>query len=153
MEFRQRKDNSSSSSSRQHRDTSTSNSSFRQHKDTGEKKPTRYFSKKQETAVASAIGGKTVANSGATAYAKGDVTDSDWLIECKTCVKDQESFSVKKGWFTKNLEESIYMKKNHTAVVFSFGPNSKNYYIVDEPTFLRMKELLDRYGDEDEVNE
>ncbi len=150
MEFRQRKEGTNSSSSRQHKDTITS-SALRQHKDTGEKKPTRYFSKKQETAVASAIGGKTVANSGATPYNKGDVTDSNWLIECKTCVKDQESFSVKKGWFTKNLEESIYMKKDHTAVVFSFGPSSKNYYIVDEPTFLRMKELLDRYGDEDEV--
>jgi hypothetical protein len=124
---------------------------FRQHRDDGEKKPTRYFSKKQETSVAKAVGARVVANSGATPYDKGDVTDDKWLIECKTCVKDQESFSVKKGWFEKNLEESIYMKKAHTAVVFSFGPNSKNYYIVDELTFQRMKELLDRYSDEDEV--
>ena len=152
MQFRQRKDNSTDNQSRQHKDTNTtSSSSLRQHKDTGEKKPTRYFSKKQETAVAAAVGAKVVANSGATPYNKGDVTDQNWLIECKTCVKDQESFSVKKAWFEKNLEESIYMKKDHTAVVFSFGPSSKNYYIVDEPTFQRMKELLDRYGDEDEV--
>lgn len=122
---------------------------FRQHKDTGEKRPTRYYSNKQETHVASAINGRKVANSGATAYDKGDVTDQKWLCECKTSVKDRNSFVLKKEWFDKNLDESIYMKKDHTAVVFSFGPNSKNYYIVDEPTFLRMKELLDRYGDED----
>ena len=116
---------------------------FRQHKDIGEPKPTRYFSKNQENAVASAIGGKTVANSGATPFNKGDVNDDNWLLECKTTVKDQESFSVKKAWFIKNLEESIFMKKKHSAVVFSFGPNSKNYYILDEQTFLEMKELLD----------
>lgn len=152
MEFRQHKENTNSNPFRQSKDTTTNTNSFRMCKDNGEKKPTRYFSKKQETAVAAAVGAKVVANSGATPYNKGDVTDQNWLIECKTCVKDQESFSVKKSWFTKNLEESIYMKKDHTAVVFSFGPNSKNYYIVDEPTFQRMKELLDRYGDEDEVN-
>ena len=118
---------------------------FRQHRDTGEKKPTRYYSNRQEKAVAKAIGGRQTSNSGATAYDKGDVTDQDWLIECKTCMKDQKSFTLQKEWFDKNLEESIYMKKNHTAVVVNFGPNSKNYYILDEPTFLIMKDLLKRY--------
>ena len=92
------------------KDNSNSSNAFRMKKDEGTK-PTRYYSKKQEKAVAKVIGGKTVANSGATPYNKGDVTDSDWLIECKTCVKDQDSFSVKKAWFIKNLEESIFMKK------------------------------------------
>lgn len=118
---------------------------FRQHRDTGEKKPTRYYSNRQEKAVAKAIGGRQTSNSGATAYDKGDVTDQDWLIECKTCMKDQKSFTLQKEWFDKNLEESIYMKKNHTAVVVNFGPNSKNYYILDESTFLIMKDLLNRY--------
>ena len=104
---------------------------FRQHRDTGEKKPTRYYSNRQEKAVAKAIGGRQTSNSGATAYDKGDVTDQDWLIECKTCMKDQKSFTLQKEWFDKNLEESIYMKKNHTAVVVNFGPSSKNYYILD----------------------
>lgn len=116
---------------------------FRQHKDSDQPKPTRYYSNRQEKAVASAIGGRKVANSGATPYDKGDVTDAKWLIECKTCTKDQKSFSVQKHWFEKNLEESIYMKKDYNAVVINFGPNSKNYYIVDEATFLEMKEALD----------
>lgn len=119
---------------------------FRQHRDTGEKKPTRYYSDKQEKSVARAISGKQTSNSGATAYFKGDVTEGDktgWLIECKTKMKDSDSISVKKEWFDKNLEESIYMKKDYNAVVISFGPNSKNYYIVDEQTFLEMKEALE----------
>ena len=86
---------------------------FRQHRNTGEKKPTRYYSNRQEKAVAKAIGGRQTSNSGATASDKGDVTDQDWLMECKTCMKDQKSFTLQKEWFDKNLEESIYMKKNH----------------------------------------
>lgn len=116
---------------------------FRQRRDADQTKPTRYYSNKQEKAVASAIGGRKVANSGATPYNKGDVSDDNWLIECKTCVKDQKSFTVQKHWFEKNIEESIFMKKDYNAVVFSFGPNSKNYYVVDEATFLEMKEALD----------
>lgn len=118
---------------------------FRQHKDTGESLPTRHFSSRQEKNVAKAIGGRVVANSGATRFDKGDVRDSSFLIECKTKTKDSESFTIQKHWFEKNLEESIYMKVPHTAIAFNFGPNSKNYYAVDEQTFLLMKELLDKY--------
>ena len=124
---------------------------FRQHRDTGEKKPTRYFSDKQEKAVTKAIGGRQTPNSGATAYSKGDVTVGDktgWLMECKTCMKDQKTFTMHKEWFDKNLEESIYMKKDHSAVVFNFGPSSKNYYVLDEQTFLLMKEALEKYEQE-----
>ena len=38
----------------------------------GEKPPTRYYSKKQEDAVAKKFGGSRVKNSGATKFAKGD---------------------------------------------------------------------------------
>ena len=117
---------------------------FRQHRDTGVKKPTRYYSNRQEKHVAAAIGGRKTSNSGATAYDKGDVSTKNWLIECKTCTKDQESFTIHKKWFEKNIEESIFMKKDYNAVVVNFGPNSKNYYIVDEATFLEMKEALEK---------
>ena len=117
---------------------------FRQKRDDANTiQPTRFYSNKQETHVAKAIGGRKVANSGATAYDKGDVSDNNWMMECKTKVKDSESIVVHKHWFEKNVEESIYMKKDHTAVVISFGPNSKNFYIIDENTFLDMKNALD----------
>ena len=116
---------------------------FRQFKDSDKEKPTRYYSNIQETHVANTVNGNKVSNSGATPYNKGDVTDAGWLYECKTCMKDQSSFSIKKSWFTKNLEESIFMKKPHNAIVFNFGPSSKNYYVVDEQTFLDMKNALE----------
>lgn len=120
---------------------------FRQHKDTGEKKPTRYFSDRQEKSIAKAVKGKQTANSGATAYSKGDITTGDktgWLIEAKTCMKDQKTFTMREEWFKKNLEESIYMKKDHSCVVFNFGPDKPNYYVLDEQTFLEMKDALEK---------
>ncbi len=106
-----------------------------------EGKSTRYYSSLQEKAVAKATKGKTVVNSGATAFVKGDVlSGDDWLIECKTKVKDSESITVKKEWFTKNQQEMAFMDKDYSAVVISFGPNQPNYYIIDELTF---QELLD----------
>ena len=105
-------------------------------------KPTRFFSSRQEKAVAKAIGGKQVANSGATAFSKGDVRTADWLIECKTCTTEKKSFSIKKEWMEKNREEAFAMNKDYNALAFDFG-DGNNYYIVDEKTFIRMKEALD----------
>ena len=132
------------------KDSSSDSNPNRLHKDDGKQKPTRYYSSRQERAIASAVSGRQTANSGATAFSKGDVTvgnKTGWLIEAKTCMKDQKTFTIHEEWFKKNIDESIFMKKDHTAVVFNFGPDKPNYYCVDEQTFLRMKELLDQFGD------
>lgn len=106
----------------------------------GEKKPTRYYSSKQEKAVAKKFDGKQTKNSGATLFDKGDVTLDKWLIECKTKTSISESISVKKEWLEKNNKEAIFEGKDYSALAFNFGPNEKNYYIIDEYLF---KELVD----------
>jgi len=106
-------------------------------------RPTRFYSNKQEKKVAKAIGGKKVANSGATAFNKGDVTTDDFLIECKTCTEDKKSFSIKKEWIEKNKEEAFAMCKSYSALVFNFGPNSENYYVIDERLFKLLKEVIE----------
>lgn len=107
------------------------------------KTATRYFSNRQEKHVAKVLGGRQTANSGATMFQKGDVVldDSDWLIECKTCTKEKQSFSIKREWLEKNEEEAFAMGKSHSALCFNFGEphNTQNYYIVTEQEF---KELL-----------
>lgn len=103
-------------------------------------RPTRFYSKRQEKQVAKQLSGKTTPNSGATAFVKGDVTTQDWLIECKTCVREQTSFSIKKSWLEKNREESFEMGKLHSVLCFDFGPNTERYYIIDEKTFKQLKE-------------
>lgn len=105
----------------------------------GEKKPTRFYSNKQEKHVAKELNGKQQPNSGATLFKKGDVvTESDWLIECKTCTKNKDSFSIKKDWLEKNLKESLLVDKKYNALAFNYGPDQKMYYIVDEKIFKEL---------------
>ena len=106
-------------------------------------RPTRFYSSRQEKKVAKAVGGKQVSNSGATAFNKGDVTSDNFLIECKTCVEDKKSFSIKKDWLEKNKEEAFEMGKDYSALAFNFGPGSENYYVIDERLFKILKEAVD----------
>lgn len=109
-------------------------------------KPTRYYSSKQEKAVAKATGSKVVVNSGATMWKKGDVSNDDLsiLIECKTKTSDSKSFTIKKEWLDKNLQESIFMGKDYSILAFNFGPNKQNYYVLDELTFQEFLKYLEK---------
>ena len=108
---------------------------------------TRYYSKQQEKKVAKAVHGKRTANSGATAFQKGDVTTRNWLIECKTKTTDCKSFTIKEDWLLKNEEEAFAMGKNQSALCFDFGPNAnKRYYVISE----RLFQLLQNYMQEEE---
>lgn len=107
-------------------------------------KPTRFYSNKQEKAVSKALGGKQVSNSGATPFYKGDVQTDEWLIECKTTTcTEKASFSIKKEWLEKNKEEAFAMRKHYNALCFDYGSGCR-YYVVDERTFIKMKESLEQ---------
>ena len=106
------------------------------------KKPTRYYSKKQETAIAEAVGGSTTLNSGAGMFSKGDITTDDWLLEAKTKTTHADSMSIKKAWLEKNRQEALFMGKKYSALVFSFGPNEPNHYVIDEYLFQDLLEYL-----------
>lgn len=103
-------------------------------------KPTRYYSNRQEKKIAKELGGKQVANSGATSFSKGDVRIKNWLIEAKTVTKEKDSFSIKKAWLLKNKEEAFAMNKPYSALAFNFGPDEENYYIIDEKLFKELVE-------------
>lgn len=105
-------------------------------------RPTRFYSKQQEKRVAKAVGGKRVANSGATAFSKGDVRTNSFLLECKTCVEPRKSFTLKKEWFDKNVEEAFAMHKDYSAVVFDFG-DGENFYVIDERLFRKLVECIE----------
>lgn len=104
-------------------------------------RPTRYYSNKQEKHVAKALGGKQTANSGATAFSKGDVRTDDWLIECKTKTTDSKSISIQREWIDKNEEEAFAMGKQYSAVCFDFG-DGENHYIISEKMFKRLIQLV-----------
>ena len=100
--------------------------------------PTRHFSKKQEDAVAKAIGGKRTPNSGASTWVKSDVLSEKFALECKTKTTHSDSISIKKEWFEKQKQEAMFMNKPYSAVVFNFGPDEENHYIIDEYLFLEL---------------
>ena len=106
-----------------------------------DKLPTRYYSGRQESAVAKSIGGKKVANSGATPFQKGDITSKDYLYECKTKTSNAESITIKKEWLDKLSQEALFMGKPREALIFSFGPDSDNYYIIPEWLFKELNEV------------
>lgn len=106
-------------------------------------RPTRFYSNKQEKHIAKAVGGTQTVNSGATAFSKGDVQSKYWLIEAKTVMTKKQSFSIREEWLQKNREEAFAMGKLYNALAFSFGPNEPNYYVIDEKTFIAVKELVD----------
>ena len=106
------------------------------------KKPTSFYSSRQEKTVAKAIGGKVTPNSGATPWVKGDILAEKFLIECKTKTSSSESISIKKEWITKNSAEALFMGKEYSALAFNFGPDQENYYIIDEYLFQDLVDYL-----------
>lgn len=62
------------------------------------KNSTRYYSTMQEDYVAKTLKGKLVPNSGAGKFSGGDIVNKEAsiLVECKTCMKEKDSFSIKK---------------------------------------------------------
>lgn len=109
-----------------------------------EKLPTRYYSNKQEKAIAKKLGGKQTANSGATKFEKSDVLLEKFALECKTKMTSSQSISIQKEWLEKQAREALFMGKSYSALAFNFGPNEKNYYIIDEELFEFLIEALDR---------
>lgn len=107
------------------------------------KRSNRYFSDKQEKHIAKVLDGKQTANSGATAFSKGDIRTDLFLIEAKTVTKSQKSFTVKKEWLEKNKEEAFAMNKQYSAVAIDFG-DGDNFYIIDEKTFKLFHKLLEQ---------
>lgn len=105
-------------------------------------RPTRYYSNKQEKKVAKAVGGKQVVNSGATAFHKGDVSTRLVLVECKTSIKEKQSFSIKKEWLEKNEEEAFAMGKYFSALAFDFGDGT-NHYVISEELFQMLNRHLE----------
>lgn len=101
----------------------------------GEIKPTRFYSSCQEKDLAKRNNGTVQLNSGATAFAKGDVLLDKVLLEAKTKMIDSESFSIKKDWLIKNRREACFIGKEYSALAFNFGPNQENFYVIDQELF------------------
>lgn len=113
-------------------------------KSEGEKAPTRHYSDKQEKAVAKAVNGRQTSNSGATMFGgKSDVSiDNLFSLECKTKTTHSNSISIKKEWFEKLQKEALFDGHAYNALAFNFGPDERNYYVIDEYLFTELVNYL-----------
>ena len=117
------------------------------------KESTRYYSERHENSVCEALGGYRQPNSGAAKFSVGDVSVKTGrfkiLIECKTCMEDKESFSIKKEWLDKNQKELRMGGYDMSALCFNFGPSSthnSNLYVINESL---MEYLVAKLSDDD----
>ena len=109
-------------------------------------RPTKYYSDKQERAVAKALGGKQVGGSGASLRSLGDVRVGDKiLIECKTSTSEKNSYSVKRAVLEKIRKEAVEMRRYYSILAFNFGPETEKYYVIDENT---VRFLIDAINNE-----
>lgn len=113
---------------------------------TKNKESTRYYSHAQEQSVATLLDGQLTSNSGAAKFSCGDVIqkNASLLIECKTCLTDKDSFSIKKDWITKIQQECKDARLENSCVCFNFGPNQPNYFIIPEKLMKFLVECLEK---------
>lgn len=113
------------------------------------KESTRYYSDLHEKSVCKALGAVQQSNSGAGKFSKGDVVipQCGMLLECKTTMTEKQSVSVKREWIEKNKNEGFSIRMPNNAVCFNFGPDTNNYYVINEKL---MKFLVEKLIEENE---
>ena len=111
---------------------------------------TRAYSDEHEKSVTKALGGWQQPQSGGGHWRKGDVVvkDASLLVECKCSMKSKDSFSIKKSWIDKNIEERWTQRLDHSAICFNFEPNGQNYYVINEAL---MRFLVDSIKNLDNI--
>lgn len=80
-------------------------------------RPTKYFSNKQESAIAKELNWDTVSGSGAAPCTPGDVVGENWLGECKTHMTTAKSIYFNHDVWDKIKQEA--MMKRRRPVLFT----------------------------------
>lgn len=112
---------------------------------TENKESTKYYAERQEQYVAKILGGRVQPGSGCGKFSKSDVRAGDFLVECKTAMTEKQAFSVKRDWLSKLKSEALMNHKGMYALAFNFGAEAEhNYFVLDEKTFILMKEAYEK---------
>lgn len=94
----------------------------------------------QENRVAKKMGGKRQRGSGSSIYAKGDVIQEDFLIECKKTI--HASLSVKGAWLDKITKEAMAAGKEPALAIEIQGMESthseRDWVAVPMSVFRRL---------------
>ena len=107
-------------------------------------KPTKFFSDRQEKAIADYLGWSVVAASGATQFNKGDVIADDWLGECKTHTTEKTRSEFNYGWLKKLIPQSTAIRRS--PVVFFDNGTQKiedTWCIVQRGSIVKNITIID----------
>ena len=61
------------------------------------------------------------------------------LVDLKTPIEKDSKVEI---ITPENKEEAFAMRKQYSALAFNFGPNTDNYYVIDEKMFKILQDLL-----------
>ena len=115
---------------------------------TKNKNSTRYYSSLQEERISKKLNFIKQPNSGASLFNKSDLINKNisMAIECKTCMKNKDSFTIKKEWFEKQKNDSFANRLEHSVIAFNFGPDDlEDKFIID---YKLMYYLINKLSEE-----
>lgn len=115
---------------------------------TNNKEATRFASQTQENRIVKKLGGHRTANSGASNFQKSDIVipECSMSIECKTCMTEKSSMSIKKEWIEKHKQEAFANRLDNKVIAFNFYYEDKeDYYIINDTL---MKFLCEKLSEE-----
>lgn len=101
------------------------------------------YSASQEHDIARLLGGRVQSNSGGTRFGGGDVHTAEFLIEAKTPTKEQSSFSIKREWIDKALEQAFEQGKPNYALAFRFSPDGNDYFVINSRLMRELVKYLE----------
>lgn len=106
-----------------------------------DKKATKFYSEKQEKAVADALGWSAIGGSGAAPCAPGDVKSDEWLCECKTHASEHRIFFDKDVW-VKIKEEAYSTRRKPVLIVDDGSQDLKHTWCLCNKNSINLTSLL-----------
>jgi hypothetical protein len=76
------------------------------------------------------------------------VLTREFFIEAKTPTKPQASFSIKREWIDKMIEQAFEQGKYSYALAFRFDPEGNDYFVINSRL---MKLLVDHMEEEQNI--
>lgn len=104
-------------------------------------KPTKFYSSRQEKAIADYLGWSVVAASGARMFNPGDVISGQYLCECKTHTTKKSTVEIKKSVWKKITSEATSVLKRPVLFVDDGTQTVENTWCVVPERFFTLADF------------
>lgn len=104
-------------------------------------KPTKFYSSRQEKAIADYLGWSVVAASGARMFNPGDVISGQYLCECKTHTEKKSAIEIKKPVWRKITSEATSVLKRPVLFVDNGTQTVENTWCIVPKRFFSLEKF------------